>query len=247
MMSEWLNTSQAAERLGVSEASVRRWGDRGLLRVRRVGRRGERRFKAEEVASFTGTGGFAATPRVGPPGQVAVGGVPMEVFTHLAVFYDSLEGRLRLTAPFLEAGIRAGDPCFLVAHGEVLESYLQRFRQAPGLDVEDALASGRLLVLDAPGTTVDEAVDFWERAMWKAVESSPAVIRAVGEMVSERERFISEAEMLAYEAALNSLTKRFPCFIICQYDVRQFSGPALFTALRAHPDLFSLPLRTVIS
>ena len=36
--------------------------------------------------------------------------------------------------------------------------------------------------------------------------------------------------------------KRFPIVVICQYDVRRFSGQALFSALRAHPDLFSQPL-----
>src|SRR2546428_10553137 len=43
MSKGWLSTRQAAKRLGVSEASVRRWSDRGLLPVQRVGKRLERR------------------------------------------------------------------------------------------------------------------------------------------------------------------------------------------------------------
>lgn len=245
-MSDWLNTRQAAERLGVSEASVRRWGDRGLLPVRRVGGRGDRRFKAAEVDRF----------RVGLPArtldrpaatQVVVGGQSVDLHTHLAVFYDSDAGRLRVTAPFLEAGLHAGQPCFLIASGVVLEAYLTRLREAPGLDVDAALRSGRFAIFDDPGTTVKEALEFWERALWKTLEAGPVVVRAVGEMVSERERFASEAEMLAYEVEVASLLKRFPTVCICSYDVREFSGPALFQALRAHPDLYSLPLRTVIS
>src|SRR5256885_10054098 len=49
MSKGWLSTLQAAKRLGVSEASVRRWSDRGLLPVQRVGKRLERRFQAGEV------------------------------------------------------------------------------------------------------------------------------------------------------------------------------------------------------
>ena len=68
------------------------------------------------------------------------------------------------------------------------------------------------------------------------------LIRAVGEMVSERERFVSEREMLAYDAALDRTLKRFPCVVICQYDARHFSGSTLLSALKAHPDLFLMPM-----
>src|SRR3989475_10391149 len=61
MSKGWLSTRQAAKRLGVSEASVRRWSDRGLLPVQRVGKRLERRYKPEHVERFS------APPRPGPP------------------------------------------------------------------------------------------------------------------------------------------------------------------------------------
>jgi excisionase family DNA binding protein len=242
---ELLNTRQAAARLGVSEASVRRWSDAGQLTVRRVGRRGDRRFSPDDVDGFKATNDLHSAVNV-PPREVIVGGAPIPVHTHLAIFYDSDEGRLRVTAPFLEAGLRAGEPCFLIASGEVLDAYLARFRQS-GIDVEQAIENGRLTTCDAPGATVKEALEFWEQTLWKVVERGPVVIHAVGEMVSERERFVSESEMLAYETAVGSLLKRFPCIVLCQYDVRQFTGAALFEALRAHPDLYAFPLRTLIS
>jgi MEDS: MEthanogen/methylotroph, DcmR Sensory domain len=72
------------------------------------------------------------------------------------------------------------------------------------------------------------------------------VVRAVGEMVSEREIFESEQEMLAYEAAFNMTSRRFPCAVICQYDVRKFSGRAVLAALRAHPDALDVSLSLLI-
>src|SRR2546421_5000462 len=123
MSKGWLSTRQAAKRLGVSEASIRRWSDRGLLPVQRVGRRRERRFKPEHLDRPPHDAPSTAPPVRPGRAQVALGGQTIEVPIHLAAFYDSDAGRVRLTAPFLADGIRAGQPCFLLAHGEELDSY----------------------------------------------------------------------------------------------------------------------------
>jgi len=237
----WLSTREAARQLGVSEASVRRWGEQGVLPVRRAGRRGDRRFKPEDVAKFE-----MRRRKVAPGGSVAatlvVGGQAVRAGTHLAAFYDSEPGRVRLTVPFLAEGLLAGDLCLLFARGEERNSYLEALGRYPGLDLGGALASGVLVIGDAPGTTVREALDYWEKALWSALDSGNAIVRGVGEMASEREGFISEKEMLTYEALVNMTIKRFPCVVICQYDVRKFSGKAVLEAFRAHPDVMSVPL-----
>src|SRR3989442_8013463 len=66
MSKGWLSTGQAAKRLGVSEASVRRWSDRGLLPVQRVGKRLERRFKPGHLERFAAP----ARPRPPPPSHI---------------------------------------------------------------------------------------------------------------------------------------------------------------------------------
>jgi len=156
--------------------------------------------------------------------------------THLVTFYDSDAARLRLTGPFLAEGLRVGQPCFLLAEGEELESYMVALRASPGVDLDAAIASGQLVIVGAPGATVEAALAFWEEMLRDAVDNHVSVMRGVGEMVSERKDFESEQEMLDYEAAINMTLKRFPAVVICQYDVRKFSGQAVLTALRAHPD-----------
>lgn len=246
-MDDLLSTSQAAELLGVSEASVRRWSDRGSIPVQRVGKRRERRFRVADLDRFGRTLSQAGSTRPGAAVEgVLLGGAPVEPYTHLTTFYGTDSGRLRLTAPFLQDGIRRGEPTFLLAGGEVLQAYLTRLRAALGPDLDAALDSKRLQVRPAPGKTVAESLAFWENEFWAAVEAGHRLIRGVGEMVSEREIFESEADMLAYESALNTLTTRFPCIVVCQYDVREFSGLSLLTALKAHPDVFGRPLRSVI-
>ena len=238
---DWLSTREAAGKLGVSEASVRRWGDQGSLPVRRVGKRGERRFKPQDIERFA-VPGRRETALSREVVSVVVGGQPVVVGTHLVAFYDSDPGRVRLTVPFLAEGLHAREPCFLFAHGEELDSHLEALSRYPGVDVDGALASGLLVTGHAPGKTVREALDYWEKALWAALDNHATVVRVVGEMASEREGFRSEREMLTYEAMVNMTLKRFPCVVICQYDVRKFSGQAVLEAFRAHPDVLNIPL-----
>src|SRR5579864_7153081 len=241
-----LSTTEAAERLGVSEASVRRWSDSGRLPVHRVGKRRERRFRAGDIEAAARRHPAPSPPRKPGAANFVLAGHVMNVPVHLPAFYDSEAGRVRLTAPFLADGIKAGQPCFLLAQGEELNSYLVALDEDSAIDVDGALASGLLTVVGAPGKTVAQALDFWERKLWDAMDGNATLMRAVGEMVSERVGFESEQEMLAYEAAFNMTARRFPCAVICQYDVRKFSGRAMLAALRAHPDLLDVPLSLLI-
>ena len=243
-----LSTREAAQRLGVSEASVRRWSDTGRLPVKRTGKRRERRFAAEHVDGLAGQLRAAplASPSLSSPKRLVLAGQVLEVPFHLPAFYDTDAGRTRLTVPFLADGLRAGQPCFLVAQGEELDAYLVALDAQPGVDVDQALASGALTVVGAPGRTVAEALEFWETNLWAALDRHVTLMRAVGEMVSERMTFESEREMLAYEVAFNMTGRRFPAAVICQYDVRKFSGKALLAALRAHPDILGISLSPLI-
>jgi excisionase family DNA binding protein len=241
-----LSTRQVAERLGVSEASVRRWSDSGALPVRRVGKRRERRFDPRDVEVAERRRPAASAPPKPGAHHVVVAGQVMDVPVHIPAFYDSDAGRVRLTAPFIADGIKAGQPCFLIAQGEELNSYLIALDSDPAVDVDEALASGLLTVVGAPGKTVAQALDFWEVKLWEAVDGHATLMRAVGEMVSEREGFESEREMLAYEAAFNMTSRRFPLAVICQYDVRKFSGLTILAALRAHPDVLDVSLSLLI-
>jgi transcriptional repressor of dcmA and dcmR len=238
-----LNTREAARFLRVSEASIRRWSDAGLLPARRVGRRRERRFNESDLKSFLGesTQGRPAADGVN------AGGVLLPVHGHFATFYDSDPGRVRITVPFLADGVRSGQVCFLVASGNVLDAYLESLGAEPGIDVRSALESGHLVTVGGPGSTVDGALSFWEKSMGRALAGGPTVLRVVGEMSCEREVFTSSAEMMQYEIAFNTIASRFPSVTLCAYDVRAFDGQAIFNAMRAHPDLFKLRLGSFLN
>jgi len=232
-----LNTEEAARFLRVSQASIRRWSNAGLLPARRVGRRRERRFATADLVQFLGQ-------RTGDPLPsrqaltVTVGGAAIPLRTHLAPIFSTDLGGLRLAVPFLADGLRSGQPCFLAATGPVLERYVRALSQEHTIDVDAAKESGRLTIVGWPGATVDEALANWERLFGKSLEGGPTILRVVGEMACERLMFSSDAEMLAYEEAYEVMARRYPAVTLCQYDAREFNGEVILRVLKAHPDMF---------
>jgi len=247
-MSDLYSTHQAADYLRVSEASVRRWADAGLIPVQRIGVRKQRRFALADLArvSEAGRRGFGEPSGPSPaetPGREAAmpatpRGAQLGVHDHVATFYDSDSGRLRLSVPFLREGLLAGQPCVLVASKSVADEYVQALKREKGIDVEAALDSGALATRLGVGSSAREAVAGWEQLWWQAVGRGAGAIRVVGE-IATYEGFSSSQEMLDYEIAYDSLAKRFPVLTLCQYDVRHFDGATTMGAIQAHPDLYS--------
>jgi len=242
---EVLNTAEAARFLRVSQALIRRWSDAGLLPSSRVGRRRERRFAEGDLTKFVNLGQKRSV-REQPEAAVHVGGVGVPVPGHLATFYSTDAGRMRLTLPFLADGLRSEQPCFLVATDEVLNLYFKALQDQDRFDFNQAVARGRFSAVGFDGATVDRAVAFWEGKFADVLSQNPSVIRHVGEMASVRRMFPSEGEMLRFEEAYDVMCRRYPVAAICQYDVREFDGPAILRVLKAHPDLFKRRLGTFL-
>jgi excisionase family DNA binding protein len=245
MGQELLNTAEAARFLRVSQASIRRWSDAGLLPSHRVGARHERRFAEPDLAQFLGSvDGPSVHP---PPAVLRVGDVLLEVPGHVATFYSSDAGRTRLTVPFIADGLRSDQHCFLVATDEVLTVYMQALTNQDGIDVDRAVANGQLTAVAFDGATVEKAVAFWEGKFADILSRSPSAIRHVGEMATVRRMFPSEDDMLRFEEAYESMCRRYPVAAICQYDVREFDGVAMVRVLKAHPDIFERRLGTFLN
>jgi excisionase family DNA binding protein len=230
MSDSLLTTSQAAQLLNVSEASVRRWGDAGLLPVKRLGRRRARRFAEKDVLRFRDrdqAGRSRPSERRPRP----------EAHRHYATFYESDDDRLRVTAPFLAEGLLAGEPCFLVADSPVLDHYVGALEDlAPGA-IDAATKQGRFSVIRGVGPRARDALAVWDDAFTRAVGLGATMLRVVGEMAVERKAFRDDEEMIDYEFGFNAISLRFPTVTYCQYDVREFDGKVILGALKAHPDV----------
>ena len=237
MTSDYLSTKEAARLLGVSDASVRRWSDAGLLASHRVGRRGERRFARSDVLGLKSAGQQVPS---GSVAEVFLEGTPIPLHTHLTSFYTSDRGRLRLGLPFLRDGIVGGQSCILVANEETARLYESELN-SEGVAVSRALESGRLQVLN-PFRTPDEGLETCERSFSAITRRGGLVIRLLGEAVQNRDGMRSTAEFFRFEDALTPLARRFPVVIVCQYDVRLLSSVDMVSVLKTHADNFDLPL-----
>ena len=51
-MSAMLTTSELAHLLNVHIDTIRRWSNQGLIKAYRIGSRGDRRFRREDIAGF---------------------------------------------------------------------------------------------------------------------------------------------------------------------------------------------------
>ncbi len=248
-MKDWLSTSEAALMLRVSEASVRRWSDAGLLPVDRVGRRGERRFQESDVRYFLEQGLQGGAPAREPATRAVVmlGGVAVPLGGHVATFYDSDAARFRLTIPFLSEGLRQGQACMLLASNKLQRAYLEELGAQHAVDLDGAISSGILVTANGLGPTLDDASLRWQELAWSALRRSSGILRVVGEMSWAATALSGSSDLARFEDGLNSVVKRFPAVVVCQYDAREFDGIAVLGAMKTHPDIFELHLGTLIA
>lgn len=180
-------------------------------------------------------------PRGADSDLVGLSDVMVQAGSHLATYFSSEAGRLRIAVPFLREGIELGQPCFLIASGKVLDRYIKALEKDVKSELARARRRGLFATAPAPGRTVKEALVFWDERIAAAVaKSGPTVVRIVGDMACVKGSFADVHEMLIFERLVGAIIARSPSVALCQYDVREFDGPSLLEAIKAHPDVSNL-------
>jgi hypothetical protein len=160
---------------------------------------------------------------------------------HLATYFSSEAGRLRIAVPFLRDGIALGQPCFLIATGEVLDRYIAALEKEVKKELALARRRGLFATAPAPGRTVEQALAFWDERIGAALSGvGPTIVRIVGDMACVKTSFETVHQMLIFERQVGAIIKQSPTVAVCQYDVREFDGASLLEAIKAHPDVSDL-------
>lgn len=245
-----LNIKQAAQMLNVSEVSLRRWTQSGELACVRVGPKQERRFRRQDLDAYLRER-FAPALATGTVpaarcSHVEVEGLAIEQGSHLCSVYKNDPGRVKLAAPFLSDGLRAGDRCFLVAAGKAKDHLLERLGAVHG-SLGDAIASGRLVVSN--GKDSGEAMySYFESAFAEGARSGSGSLRVLGDMAWTLDKGFGIDQLIEFELRYNQfLAHQFPVVTLCQYDARRFSGVGILDALKCHDDTFKYPLGRFLS
>lgn len=225
---ELLDIAEAAALLRVSEASLRRWTNRGRLACRRIGGRRERRFRRADLMAFL---------------ERDVSTTPAQ---HVCAFYASDQARTRQLASFIGEGLDAGSACILAAELRVRERVLARLaRRRPALrrDLEV-----KRLVVSEYAETVAAQLKFWETTFEAATRAGARALRVVGDVSGgtlAREGDFDQ--VLEYEAAYERLSRRYPVTTACLYDARSHSGLETARLVQGHPDLFRQPIARFVN
>ncbi|MEY2422481.1 MAG: eukaryotic-like serine/threonine-protein kinase [Acidimicrobiaceae bacterium] len=172
-------------------------------------------------------------------------GVPLIPGDHICALYSGAHERDAVLAPYLEAGLVAGDKCVCVIEAEDQRHLLAEV--GSGVDVETCIASGQLELFTSAETylragvaafSVDGMVDFWNESNGAALTSGAFdFARNAGDttgLVAFAEDF---GDFATYEAELNRMAMHHPRSFLCLYDVRLFGGGIVLELLRTHPKL----------
>ncbi len=241
----FLSIGEAAEFLNVSEISLRRWTNSGKLRCFRVGGRNERRFLVEDLLAFMPSMGIPA--EVVPDETVASSSNTQETeYTerHISLFFRNQEEQWNLLRPYLIRYLSAGEPVIYLQHSTSSEHLMERIH-AEGLPLDKLIASGLLRILPPTQTYLlpgrfdaQRMLNFIETAIQAALEAGHKRVFMTGEMTWSLQGTPGAEQMAIYEDQLNPLVDKYPAVtIICQYDLKRFSGDIILDALLTHPSV----------
>ena len=248
MSENLLTTAEAATFLRSSQASVRRWADAGLLTASRIGRRGARRFREEDLLKFMGRSPVGSWPAATPglPRALSFQGMAVRLGSHLASFYGTDTGRLRVGLPFLREGLLANQTCLLYAAGVFRDECLRALKSEQ-VDVVAAIKARLLVLMAVRHTSVEDWLAEFERLVAEALRDRPGPVRFLGDTTSGLRDLGSARALFQLERELTAVVKRLPVVMLCPYDVRAFDGVQVMDALKDHFDTFDYQLGYFLS
>ena len=231
-----MSIKQAAEYLGVSKTSLRRWTNDGRLACVRVGSRQERRFRQEDLDRFVdyqdavspSRAGSTLTRRETTPG-------------HVSTYFHNADEQWAMVRPYLEACAAGGRPLVYVCDDgreELVRSMVSAL--APELDPGDEdqvrIVPASQVYVRSGHFDVQATLDFMHSAIlaMRARGFTDGVI--TGETNWYMGRGSGVENFLEYEARLNGLLEDHPSVaVICQYDLSTMDGGVVFDSLFSHP------------
>ncbi|MGY1915385.1 anti-sigma factor RsbA family regulatory protein [Blastococcus sp. SYSU DS0973] len=164
-----------------------------------------------------------------------MGHPPAGGFPHDALLYDSTDQLVATAAPFLRAGLDAGEAAVVAASPEGATALREALDGDP-----------RLLVLDrgeAYQQRTPAAITAFRRLAQQQTAGGAPRVRVVGELDYGR----TEREWLEwerYESVINEALRGWDMWGVCAFDTRHSPEPVLASAIRTHPHVVTPAGRT---
>lgn len=153
--------------------------------------------------------------------------------SHVAYFWEKPE-QFREAVQFLRRGVPGGDHLVVFGHDEANDRVLEVLA-ALGHDPTELKERGQLSVLGA-GSSGDHTLDRISETFQAALDAGASAIRLLGNIGWGRPDWPDEREILRFEAKVTKAAVRFPCVVICMYDLQSLTGSVVFKgAFCTHP------------
>ena len=160
---------------------------------------------------------------------------------HACLLYGGKEDPLATVAPFIAAGLEAGERCLYVV-GEHDPEHIQRSLEAAGIDVARQLERGALVLVGRwevafPNGEFDPAamIGFVRQAIAQCLADGFTGLRVVAEMTWALQMGVGANRLIHYEALGNHLYPDQPLVAVCMYDRSRFPAAVCRDAIRVHP------------
>lgn len=239
-----LTLEEAAQFLGVSKTSLRRWTTDGQLSCHRIGVRAERRFDQKMLNEFllrrstVPALATSDTSFVDATCQEAKGGC----HKHVCLYFRNPIEQWEAFRHYFLNHYRAGLPTTYLHSASRRERIMERVHDE-GIDPQEAINRGLLRLVPARDSylrqgafSADFMISFMRLIMVRLRADGFQKHLVAGEMDWFFSGTAGVEEIHAYERRLNKLLDEYPdVTIVCQYDITQFNGEGVLQACCSHP------------
>lgn len=164
-----------------------------------------------------------------------------QINDHICAFYESEEDRNMIVSHFLFIGLIKGEKVVYIDADEN-NSGVKRALSKLSVDVDSAIASGQLSILDRKQTYIElghfdheHMITSWKKFTDLAVKESYSGLRAAGDVPSYDEEGGILDKVLRYEVELNNFFPNNKALALCMYNRSMFPEEVLSEILFAHP------------
>jgi hypothetical protein len=175
------------------------------------------------------------------PMAFGYGDVQFEWGDHICTIFENREQQMSVMVPFMAQGLAAEQRCIWASQPSSGDLFRRRLSEA-GADVATLEASGQLVILPAMDYYLTDGVFDMEKTLELAltlyedsVRAGYAGIRATGDASWLGKDQVQLETWERYESEFGDRVAGKPAVVVCQYDVRRFSGPYIVAALHTHP------------
>jgi hypothetical protein len=161
---------------------------------------------------------------------LAITGDDVALGSHLIHFWNTEEEFERGVRFFEPAILDETQYCVLFGHDEANARVLQVLRMQ-GHEVDAMLRDGRLVVLRRESSAAMTLANI-EAAFSAALQKGARIIRYLGNLGMGRDPLPARGvnDVIDLEKGATPLALRYPCVIVCMYDVNTVSGALLLNA-----------------